>query len=233
MQALSTTGTRLTGQRAFGARIRRARSRRPQLRAPSRTACGARVTSSASAFVNSRPRARPPGHPDPTRPRDGHRLRDARDPEPGRSRHRRKPRLQPRSSSFHLRPSVSSATSIALTLGISVTVECAALLALLALREVLGLFRALPLRMLTLALLPLIGIRRAWQKRSLSTAPAIVAALALPDMFIVSIALGCATGMGSGTTSRSSRSRSRTTASRPCSCRPGSRSSTAYTASPR
>lgn len=73
-----------------------------------------------------------------------------------------------------------------LTLGISVTVECAALLALLALREGAAGFRALPLRMLTLALLPLIAIRRTWQKRSLVTAPAIVAALALPYMFIVS-----------------------------------------------
>jgi hypothetical protein len=73
-----------------------------------------------------------------------------------------------------------------LTLGAAVVVECAALLALMARRHGVGPFRALPLRMLTLALLPAIAIRRTWQRRSLVTAPAIVAALALPYMFLVS-----------------------------------------------
>src|SRR4051794_36635296 len=54
-----------------------------------------------------------------------------------------------------------------LSLGFLVVVVCGACLGLYALRNGPAPFRRLPLRMLTLAALPLLGIRRAWQKRSL------------------------------------------------------------------
>lgn len=73
-----------------------------------------------------------------------------------------------------------------LSLGFFVIVECAVLLGLLALRNGPEPFRALPLRMLTLALLPAIAIRRTWQKRSLNTVAAVIAAGMLPYMLIVS-----------------------------------------------
>jgi len=73
-----------------------------------------------------------------------------------------------------------------LTLGLSTVVECGALLAITARRNGLALLRQLPLRMLTLAFLPVIAIRRTWQKRLLVTAPAIVAAGMLPYMLVVS-----------------------------------------------
>jgi hypothetical protein len=73
-----------------------------------------------------------------------------------------------------------------LSLGFLVVVVCSACLGLLALRHGPAPFRALPLRMLTLAALPLLGIRRAWQKRSLVTVAAILAAAMLPYMLLVS-----------------------------------------------
>ncbi len=73
-----------------------------------------------------------------------------------------------------------------LSLGIFVFLVCCALLGLVALRDGAPAFRRLPLRMLTLAILPAIGIRRAWQKRSLTAASAIIAASMLPYMLIVS-----------------------------------------------
>jgi hypothetical protein len=73
-----------------------------------------------------------------------------------------------------------------LTLGVSTVLECALLLGIMTRREGAALWRRLPLRMLTLAFLPVIAIRRTWQKRLLVTAPAIVAASMLPYMFLVS-----------------------------------------------
>ena len=73
-----------------------------------------------------------------------------------------------------------------LSLGFLVFAVCGLLLGLLALRNGVESFRALPLRMLTLALLPAIAIRRAWQKRSLNAIAAILAASMLPYMLIVS-----------------------------------------------
>lgn len=73
-----------------------------------------------------------------------------------------------------------------LSLGIAAVLECAALLGFVVVREGAASFRALPLRMLTLAVLPLIGIRRSWQKRSLLTAGAVIATLAFPYMMVVS-----------------------------------------------
>lgn len=73
-----------------------------------------------------------------------------------------------------------------LTLGISVVLECAALLGILARREGLAPFRALPMRMLALAILPVVGIRRAWQKKSLVTAIALLATAMFPYMLLVS-----------------------------------------------
>jgi hypothetical protein len=73
-----------------------------------------------------------------------------------------------------------------LSLGFFVVCACALLLGLMGLRNGAELFRALPLRMLTLAILPAIGIRRCWQKRSLHAVAAILAASMLPYMLIVS-----------------------------------------------
>ncbi len=73
-----------------------------------------------------------------------------------------------------------------LTLGITVVVECLALLGILVLRNGIESYRDLPLRMLTLAALPLAGIRRAWQKKSLLVVGAVVATLAFPYMLLVS-----------------------------------------------
>src|SRR4051794_3967125 len=61
------------------------------------------------------------------------------------------------------------------TLALSVIVECGALLGIVAMTRGAAAFRALPLRMLVLAALPILGIRRAWQKRSLIVVPAIIA----------------------------------------------------------
>lgn len=73
-----------------------------------------------------------------------------------------------------------------LTLGLSAAGECVALLGMLWMREGAPAFRALPMRMLTLAVLPLIGIRRAWQKRSLLSAGAVLATALFPYMLLVS-----------------------------------------------
>ena len=73
-----------------------------------------------------------------------------------------------------------------LSLGLFTFVECAALLGLLTLRNGHESFRALPLRMMTLAILPAIAIRRAWQARSLNTIAAFIAASMFPYMFLVS-----------------------------------------------
>jgi hypothetical protein len=72
-----------------------------------------------------------------------------------------------------------------LTLGLAVVVGCGGLLGVLALRNGADVFRRLPLRMLTLAILPALGIRRAWQKRSLLAVAAFIAASMFPYMFIV------------------------------------------------
>jgi hypothetical protein len=72
------------------------------------------------------------------------------------------------------------------SLGFFVFVVCGLLLALMALRNGEELFRSLPLRMLTLAILPAVAIRRAWQKRSLHAIAAIIAASMFPYMLIVS-----------------------------------------------
>ena len=73
-----------------------------------------------------------------------------------------------------------------LSLGISAVVECAALIGILVVRDGAASLRALPLRMLTLAALPLIAIRRCWQKRSLLPAGAVIATAAFPYMMLVS-----------------------------------------------
>ena len=72
------------------------------------------------------------------------------------------------------------------SLAFSAAVECAFLLGVVALRNGPESFRRLPLRMLTLAILPLAGIRRAWQKRSLITVCAMVATAMFPYMLLVS-----------------------------------------------
>jgi hypothetical protein len=72
------------------------------------------------------------------------------------------------------------------SLGFFVVVECGALLGLLWLRNGAEVFRPLPLRILVLAALPLIAIRRAWQKRSLNAIAAVIATSMLPYMLIVS-----------------------------------------------
>lgn len=73
-----------------------------------------------------------------------------------------------------------------LTLGLSASLECTVLAGVLAWRDGVTPFRALPLRMLTLAVLPLIGIRRSWQKRSLLTVGAVIAFAMFPYMILVS-----------------------------------------------
>lgn len=73
-----------------------------------------------------------------------------------------------------------------LTVGLLVVVVCALLIGLMILRNGIESFRTLPLRMLTLAALPAIGVRRAWQKRSLTTIAALLAAAMLPYMLVVS-----------------------------------------------
>ena len=72
------------------------------------------------------------------------------------------------------------------SLAFFVIVVCGALLGLLWLRNGIEVFRPLPLRMLILAALPLIAIRRAWQKRSLNAVAAVIATSMLPYMLIVS-----------------------------------------------
>jgi hypothetical protein len=72
-----------------------------------------------------------------------------------------------------------------LTLGASTMLECGALLGLLVRRDGAASLRALPLRMLTLAVLPIVAIRRCWQKRSLLTAGAVIATAAFPYMLLV------------------------------------------------
>lgn len=73
-----------------------------------------------------------------------------------------------------------------LSLGVSAVLECAALLAVFVLRNGRAGLRALPLRMLTLAALPLIAIRRVWQERSLHAVLAILAFASFPYMLLVS-----------------------------------------------
>jgi hypothetical protein len=65
-------------------------------------------------------------------------------------------------------------------------VECAALLGLLALRSGPAVFRALPVRILTLAVLPLSAIRHVWRERSFATVTALLAFGAFPYMLLVS-----------------------------------------------
>ncbi len=71
-----------------------------------------------------------------------------------------------------------------LSLGALVVVACGLLLGLVALRSGTQAFRALPLRMLTLAILPAIAIRRAWQKRSLNAVAAVLASSMFPYMLL-------------------------------------------------
>lgn len=73
-----------------------------------------------------------------------------------------------------------------LTLGLAVVAECAALLGILARVRGASAFRSLPLRMLTLAALPILGIRRAWQKKSLIAAAGLIATAMFPYMLLVS-----------------------------------------------
>ena len=72
------------------------------------------------------------------------------------------------------------------SLGFLVVVVCGLCLGAIALRHGAAPFRRLPLRMLTLAALPLFGIRRAWQKRSLVAVAAVIATAMLPYMLVVS-----------------------------------------------
>ncbi len=72
-----------------------------------------------------------------------------------------------------------------LTLGVSVCLECAVLLGIHGLRHGEAGFRGLPRRILVLALLPLEGIRKTWQKRSLLVFGAILAAGLFPYMLLV------------------------------------------------
>ena len=72
-----------------------------------------------------------------------------------------------------------------LTLGVAVLLECAALLGIFGLREGRAGFRGLPRRFLELALLPVEGIRKSWQKRSLLTVGALLAAGLFPYMLLV------------------------------------------------
>jgi hypothetical protein len=74
-----------------------------------------------------------------------------------------------------------------LTLGLSTSLESIGLLAIFASRNGgAAFFRTLPRRALTLALLPVIAIRRVWQERSFHTVTAIVALAAFPYMILVS-----------------------------------------------
>jgi hypothetical protein len=74
-----------------------------------------------------------------------------------------------------------------LTLGLSTSLESVGLLAIFASRNGgAAFFRTLPRRALTLALLPVIAIRRVWQERSFHTVTAIVALAAFPYMILVS-----------------------------------------------
>ena len=72
-----------------------------------------------------------------------------------------------------------------LNLGIAVVLECTVLLGIFGLREGRAGFRALPRRLLGLSLLPIEGIRKSWQKRSLLTAGALLAAGLFPYMLLV------------------------------------------------
>lgn len=72
-----------------------------------------------------------------------------------------------------------------LTLGLTVVVECLALIGILVMRNGVDDYADLPLRLLRLALLPLAGIRRAWQKKSLLVVGAVIATLAFPYMLLV------------------------------------------------
>lgn len=72
-----------------------------------------------------------------------------------------------------------------LTLGVAVMLECAALLALRLRAHGLSGFRGLPKRMLTLAALPLVGIWRAWQKKSLIAVAGALGFAMFPYMLLV------------------------------------------------
>lgn len=72
------------------------------------------------------------------------------------------------------------------SLGAFTFVECAALLTLIGLRNGVGAFKSVPLRLLTFAILPVLAVRRAWQKRSLIAVAAGLAFATFPYMLLVS-----------------------------------------------
>ncbi len=72
------------------------------------------------------------------------------------------------------------------SLGVTVVLECAALLGLMALRHGVEVFDTLPRRLLALAVLPFVAISLAWKRRSLIAVGAVVATMTLPYMFLAS-----------------------------------------------